>query len=209
VRAALRHDFDAIGNKVLYDLCTKHPRHRVPEAIGAKLLLIGRTYAAAIERRKNADPKRALRDFYRQDVVPVIRRSNIDQWFEATWRARQDDVELMLRVHKKLVDLFTRISGHANRSLASKYLHFHFRKRFYIIDSRALRGLQRLRISLSRPIPKRCDKQYALFVLKVLQLKPKLDQLAGHVLLPREVDRVLLAVDRAFQKRRKRKLPAH
>src|SRR4051812_44925252 len=83
VRSALRRDFGAIGNRVLYNLCAQNPRHSLPEAIGAKVLLIGRTYAAAIERRKNVDPKRAQRDFYPQDVVPVIRRSKIDQWFDA------------------------------------------------------------------------------------------------------------------------------
>ena len=40
-----------LGNKVLYDLCSSYPYHKTDEEIIAKIWLIGRSYAAAIERR--------------------------------------------------------------------------------------------------------------------------------------------------------------
>lgn len=40
-----------LGNQVLYDVCRQNPDHTDEQAIIAKILLIGRTYAAAIERR--------------------------------------------------------------------------------------------------------------------------------------------------------------
>jgi hypothetical protein len=43
-----------LGNQVLYSLCQDHPGHDHGDAIVAKVWLIGRSYAAAIERRKNA-----------------------------------------------------------------------------------------------------------------------------------------------------------
>ncbi|MBM3273346.1 hypothetical protein FJY94_08960, partial [Candidatus Kaiserbacteria bacterium] len=43
-----------VGNAVLYSLCQQHAKHDEPSAVVAKLWLIGRAYAAAIERRKNA-----------------------------------------------------------------------------------------------------------------------------------------------------------
>jgi hypothetical protein len=56
-----RRDIDAsrrpwpwdLGNSVLYDLCRKHPSHKTADEILAKVWLIGRSYAASIERRKN------------------------------------------------------------------------------------------------------------------------------------------------------------
>lgn len=43
-----------LGNRVLYDLCQSHPEHTRDDEIVAKIWLIGRSYAASIERRKNA-----------------------------------------------------------------------------------------------------------------------------------------------------------
>ena len=43
-----------LGNQVLYSLCLDHPYHTDGAAIIAKFWLIGRSYAAAIERRRDA-----------------------------------------------------------------------------------------------------------------------------------------------------------
>ena len=58
-----------LGNEVLYSLCHDYPKHDRGDAIIAKIWLIGRSYAAAIERRKNADP---LHDFYAGKSAPVF-----------------------------------------------------------------------------------------------------------------------------------------
>jgi len=42
-----------LGNTVLYDLCKSYPRHDEEDVIASKIWLIGRAYAAAIERGKN------------------------------------------------------------------------------------------------------------------------------------------------------------
>ena len=39
-----------LGNEMLYQLCRDYPDHKAPEVITAKVWLIGRSYAAAIER---------------------------------------------------------------------------------------------------------------------------------------------------------------
>ena len=56
-----------LGNEVLYSLCKNHPKHDADDAIIAKIMIIGRTYAAAIERRKNAED--SSDDFYTVNVV--------------------------------------------------------------------------------------------------------------------------------------------
>lgn len=42
------------GNSVLYRMCEEEPEHKEIDVIVGKIWLIGRSYAAAIERRKNA-----------------------------------------------------------------------------------------------------------------------------------------------------------
>jgi hypothetical protein len=57
-----------IGNRALYALCREFPRHeRAPEIV-AKVWLIGRSYAAAIERGQQSDLLGD--DFYTEVVAP-------------------------------------------------------------------------------------------------------------------------------------------
>jgi len=127
-----------LGNEVLYELCAKYPRHDAEKEILAKIWLIGRSYAAAIERRKNS--KQDAEQFYLKTVAPAIRNSDIDTWLsDIAWERKptSENYSGIVAVHKKLTDLFFDISGMKKRSLASKYLHFHFPHLFYIYDSRA------------------------------------------------------------------------
>jgi hypothetical protein len=67
-----------VGNDVLYRLYRTRPLHiDVPDVI-AKVWLIGRSYAAAIERRKNEAGEN--NDFYIDVVGPKIVASDLDEW---------------------------------------------------------------------------------------------------------------------------------
>jgi len=113
------------GNQVLYDLCAANPGHARDDIIIAKIWLIGRSYAAAIERRRSTAD--AVGDaFYETVVAPTIRSSAIDNWFRALATSANEDMALNLETHMRVMELFTEISGLEKRSLASKYLHFHF-----------------------------------------------------------------------------------
>ena len=62
------------GNGVLYKLCAENFYHTKDEHILAKVWLIGRAYAAAIERRRI---KEAINDdFYIDKVVPTFKNSS-------------------------------------------------------------------------------------------------------------------------------------
>ena len=50
VRDAINYEIWNIGNGVLYDLCSRHPDHTNIGAVSAKCWLIGRSYAASVER---------------------------------------------------------------------------------------------------------------------------------------------------------------
>ena len=50
----------AYANSILYEMCSKTPLHNDADVIVGKIWLIGRSYAAAIERRKNKDDTDAV-----------------------------------------------------------------------------------------------------------------------------------------------------
>jgi hypothetical protein len=138
-------DFWDFGNDVLYQLCLNHPGHSDKSVAAAKIWLIGRSYAAAIERRKIAVPDRG--HFYRDRVAPEMVRSEIDKYLTSLAAFRIVSTESFSRVietHKYVTDLFGRITGQDKRSLASKYLHFHLPNLFFIYDSRAAKGVRML-----------------------------------------------------------------
>ena len=184
-----------LGNEVLYRLCREHPGHRSEDAIVAKVWLIGRAYAAAIERRRDTETAKGD-DFYFKQVGPTIRRSNIDRWFAELRGPSRPDPVTVVPVHKRLTDLFDRISGLGKRSLASKYLHFHFPRAAYIYDARAAGAIRRV----SPPLRSRVlsiaeyDNEYARFFLRCETFRVELEQLLGRRVTPREVDKVLLGV---------------
>jgi hypothetical protein len=153
-----------VGNQVLYDLCAQHPKHNDGEEIIAKVWLIGRSYAAAIERRKTSD-NYINDDYYTKNVIPKIIHSDIDKLL-ANIDANND--ETILKVHGYLTDIFKDISGLEKRALASKYLHFHFPEIFYIYDSRAVGAVKTLKkildLKFDHPeFVEKYDKEYSKF----------------------------------------------
>jgi hypothetical protein len=194
-----------LSNEVLYELCEDHPRHDVDAIIIAKVMMIGRVYAAAIERgRESAGAGGG--DFYETMVAPMIRRSPIDRWLEALDRrqnnkgSEDEEMALNLETHKRVMRLFHRISHKERRSLASKYLHFHSRKRFYIFDSRAAWSISQLTKPMRRTLPRlrEHDKVYARFCLRCQDLNKRITGRRGPLLLPRELDNVLTAYHRKY-----------
>ncbi len=57
------------SDEILYEMCKNYPDHKKQEIIIGKLILIGRTYAAAIERRKISDNYQGDK-FYDKKVGP-------------------------------------------------------------------------------------------------------------------------------------------
>lgn len=191
-------DIWSFGKQILYDLCSKYPEHTDPKVITAKIWLIGRSHAAAIERRKSeGKEKEDVDTFYEKDVVPTLMSSEIDAKIRHLRKYQQvedQSLEDILKTHKYLVICFHQLTGQNNRSLASKYLHFHLPNLFYIYDSWAEGGFRILkpRYRTSRRIPECVDETYARFVLKLLDLTEEVQQDWNHRLAPRQIDRLLL-----------------
>jgi hypothetical protein len=184
-----------LGNQALYDLCEKYPRHNNLDEILAKIWIIGRSYAAAIERRPRAENIIGEK-FYEQDVGPKMLAARIDKWFQplrALERPSVENAAQIIAVHKKLTDLFYQITGLEKRSLASKYLHFHFPRLFYLYDSRATRELSKMPVRARRMTPiQECDNVYASHFLRSLELVRTIHQEHGIYLGPRRLDDYLL-----------------
>ncbi len=193
--ALVRQSAWDLGNQTLYDLCRKHPDHRSVNVIVAKMWLIGRSYASSIERRRDSQSVKGD-DFYLDTVGPRMKRAGIDAWFDAVRGLRRPDLSVVVPVHKRLTDVFGEISGLEMRSLASKYLHFHFPRAVYIYDERAGRAIRLMkpRLRLREPASDMYDRTYARFVQGCEPFHDELEQLLGRSVAPREVDKVLLAV---------------
>jgi hypothetical protein len=186
-----------LGNAVLYRLCAEHPGHGRSDEIIAKIWLIGRAYAAAIERRKEEGEAKGD-DFYTKMVVPHIRKNGVDLWFEEFTRVNAEREAAALKLHKRLLDLFHGISGMQKRSLASKYLHFHFPDDFFIYDARAEAAMRDIRRELhASRLPRQdqafVDTTYTDFFERCIWLRQHIKGLIGRAVTPRQLDKVLLA----------------
>lgn len=184
-----------LGNEVLYGLCREYPKHDKEEEVLAKVWLVGRSYSAAIERRRKS-LKVTGEKFYTEVVWPKMRHAKVDTWLGPLYKFRQptlDNCSQIIAAHKNLTNLFKDISGLEKRSLASKYLHFHIPRLFYIYDSRAAEALARV---VGRGIKasaiKEYDNVYAEHFMRCMELVTRIERECGIHLSPRRLDDYLL-----------------
>ena len=185
------------GNEVLYRLCREFPNHDRDEEIVAKIWLIGRAYSAGIERRRTSDDF-SNESFYADVVAPRIRDARIDAWLVPLLindRPEPENSAQIISAHKRLTDLFKEISGLEQRSLASKYLHFHFPNLFYIYDSRTAKALADLTHKVKElPQLEEHDSVYAGYFFRCLEFVAAIKREHDIYLNPRRLDNYLLAL---------------
>ena len=203
MRQVTKEDIDSIrtpwvwdlGNRILYDMCRDHPEHSQEGEIVAKVWLIGRSYSASIERRRNA--KHIGDDFYEAVVAPTMRNQPIDLWLGSIQQTDKSGSAKTVAIHKKLTDLFYSITGLEKRSLASKYLHFHKPEDFFIYDSRARQSITKV-VPRLKEIPEletdEFDPEYRDFVRRCVWLRDNIQKTLGTELTPREIDKILLMI---------------
>jgi hypothetical protein len=190
-----------LGNNVLYRLCAEHPGHDRDDVIIAKVWLIGRAYAAPIERRRGDHTKTYPGDkIYTDGVACKMREDSIDALFKVLSQCEEDDRVEALKVHWKLQNVFSKVTGLNKRSLASRYLHFHFPKRFYIYDSRAdssIRDISKLigNQQHDSSTADEVDKIYSDFFSRCQSVVQHIYGMSGRILDPRQLDKVLLTWD--------------
>ena len=170
--------------RALYELCFMHRDHLRDEIVADKLRLIGRMYA---------DYGAGL-GFSPEYGAHCLTASAVDSWFGALATAEDMQAALPLELHKRVMDLFADLPEEAARSLASKYLHFHFPELFPVYDGLVERAAATLCegacgfLALAES-----DPVYGEFQARCRKLAERLGREIGRRLSPRELDRVLRA----------------
>ena len=181
-----------LSNKVLYDLCEMYPKHNDLHQIVAKIYLIGRSYAVAVERRTNAKETEEG-NFYYDYIAPAIKNSDIDKRLERLKKfdyPTEENMEQILSVHKYLQEVIAQCTADEKRSLVSKYLHFHMPNLFYLYDSYSNNELNKIVKHKSKwNLPENADDEYAKYFIRSLFVQ---SQIAPEVSdFPRILDRFL------------------
>jgi hypothetical protein len=169
-------------SRALYDLCFFHRHHLKDELVADKLRLIGRLYAEY----------GAGLGFSPELGAHCLAKSSVDHWFCSLATAEELDGWLLLEVHKRVMGVFADMPEAEARSLASKYLHFHFPELFFIHDSLVEKAARQLAegeggfLAMSD-----YDPVYGRFHANCRKLAERLAPALGRRLSPREMDRVL------------------
>ena len=176
-------DYSGWGNEVLYRMCAERPGHICIDTVADKLWLIGRSYAASVDRQRNEKsldgPDDDVRYHIERTAWLMIQNGLDDQLDKVKDidRPTLTNVPRILEVHHFLTELFNKPrreggSGQKKRSLASKYLHFHQPKAFFIFDSissgKVSDEIRRLRIGLQPVQLDEADPEYASYVQRCI-----------------------------------------
>lgn len=158
----------SFGDQRLYNMCEEYPKHGKEYLKICKVWLIGRSYAAALERTKEKDvyKKLAKENF-----------NNIDERIEMLKDCTAIDncnIEYILNLHNKLVKIYKKVTDLDKISLASKYLHFHLPNLFYLYDSRAKKAIDGIIKIKDIKNFLQYDDKYADFFKKVDTFRKKL-----------------------------------
>lgn len=199
-----------IGNNVFYDLCRKYPNHTSVDKIIAKIWLIGRTYAVAIERRKNKNKdnnKQESSDGFYVEVAEKMISSRIDEQMAKlpnTKQLNEGNIKIISNVHAFLTKIFYELTRQYKVSLASKYLHFHY-PIVPIYDSRAnkciraifekdenYKNMAKWIFSKATNRFEIVEKDYLSFVIKIYCLQHLIFEKTGRCYSPRDIDKYLL-----------------
>ncbi len=189
------------GKQILYDLCRKNFRHDQDDVIIAKVLFIGRIYAAAVERRRNKQDE--INDnFYVDTIAPTFKKSDIDNHLNDLKKYKtitSDNIKQILQTHYYLTELLRDITDLNKRSFASKYLHFHLPDLFFIYDSRAVTGMRSFVSSIPNELDKiikdaECDIEYAKFFCRCFYFRKEIQDKFDMDLKTRQLDNMLVEI---------------
>jgi hypothetical protein len=187
-----KEDLWEYGNTVLYNMCKEKPLHNERNVVASKVWLIGRSYAAAIERvKEDISADKIYSDFLNEIIAKSSHLDANIQSISKTENIEILDRKLVFETHLMLTDILKKVTGLEKRSLASKYLHFHCPNAFFIYDSRARSAINSLvtKADISEYIG---DCEYVEFYLRVLELQKFIEQKTGRLYTPREIDNLLV-----------------
>lgn len=188
-----KSDIWSFGNDVLYNMCKEQPLHNKKNIVASKVWLIGRSYAAAIERTKSGESLETIIDKFWDNLNPES--ENIDNTLRVISSIPiekvENNIKTILDAHKRFMDIIQKATTMDKRSLTSKYLHFHCPNAFFIYDSRARRAINKL-VKKQDISGYTGDAEYVEFFLRVLKLQQFIKEQTGKIFTPREIDNFLV-----------------
>ena len=186
-----------ITNETLYKLCKKYPDHKISSEIIAKAIIIGRVYAASLERGDSTGKKKGD-EFYRTDVVNTFKDFFNKRDVKNHLRKLRvgSNIETGCIIHSQFVETLKTLRSIQKNSFASKYLHFHFPKSFYILDSRVKKSISTIEryLTCRSRVKARNVPLYARYVRRFEAVKQRIKEQTGITLSPRELDTLLIRV---------------
>lgn len=189
------NEYYSISDRILYNLCKKYPYHKNKREIAAKVGIIGRSYAAGLERHSKKDLDGIIDFFYgnRKAIGNVIRTIKLihEPLTELKLRKIIFQHGIFLKILKKLT------AQTSVRSFSSKYMHFHCPV-VPIYDSVVSKEIRRLYPLTNKkinrfPNPKNGDDEYHAFCVRFLALYNDLREIKLKVDV-KKVDRYLYSL---------------
>lgn len=137
-----------------------------------------------------------------------MKKPAVDLWLSSLpdrmtdpWR----ELGQVVVVHKRLMNLFTKMTDLEKRSLASKHLHFHRPDLFFIYDSRAkgvtAKATPSIR-TIARIKSRQADHEYLTFVRRCQWIRDDVALRFNTLLTPRQLDKILLRITNRMKRPR-------
>ncbi len=192
-----------LTNKVLYDLCRKYPGHINRAEVIAKTMIIGRVYAVSLE-RGSSENKNKGDQFYQEDVYHSFRnffkRGDIKNRLKEL--KNKTELDAVCFIHSELVADIWELRELDKVSFASKYLHFHFPKAFYILDSRVKKALPKLEsyLNLKRRSNTQNKSIYSKYAKRLETVRNQIKIQTGLTVSIRELDSLLIRLANSMTK---------
>ena len=194
--------FDVL-NTMLYGIVAANPSNSdKPQVIG-KLMLIGRTYSASVERRKTKghvqDERQALEVVI--EAAEAITKSKCAELLDTIGmddKLTHDRLPEAAAIHLELCQALSAANNRENSSLASKYLHFHRPAFFPIVDSYVREGWSWVMDELGHSykgwrVFGKVDR-YKDWCTCILDLRDLMEENLHHAISLRQVDNYLLSI---------------
>jgi len=165
--------------------------------------IIGRVYAASLERGESTNKNKGDL-FYQEDVFIVFKdffkRRDIQRRLKRL--TNKSKIDTICYVHSNLVKSIKELRNLEKVSFASKYLHFHFPKAFYILDSRVKKVLPELEryLNLKSRLRYNDKSVYSKYVHRLQAVRDEIKTQTRINLSIRELDSLLIRLANSMAK---------
>ncbi|UZE84771.1 hypothetical protein [Pseudomonas viciae] len=191
------------ANKALYGFVRENPSHTDHAQVASKALIIGRSLAASVERRKKGDEddedgyEGSTGGFYERLAKSIC---SSDVGLEASFlpageRLAGSVCTAVNKVHSRLCEAISAVTNKDASSFASKYLHFHFPTLFPMVDSRAREALKWIANEeglVFAPTTAGMSKNYATYIDFYTRVRSLFEEELGREISLRQMDNILL-----------------